>query len=85
MAGWLALRDTNTGEVTRRDCDGLFLLLGADPRCEWLPPGVNLDERGFVLTGRDVPQSLWVDGLPPESLATSVPGTSPWATSGPAP
>lgn len=71
---WLDMRDTNTGHVERRNCEGLFLLIGADPRCEWLPPELALDGRGFVLTGRDVPQDEWVDGLPPESLATSVPG-----------
>ena len=38
---WLELRNTGTGETTRRDCGGLFLLLGAEPRCEWLPTGVH--------------------------------------------
>jgi thioredoxin reductase (NADPH) len=71
---WLELRKTITGETTRRDCGGLFLLLGGEPRCEWLPTGVTRDTRGFVLTGRDVPQESWTDGLPPESLATSIPG-----------
>ena len=71
---WIELRDTVDGAVVRRACTGLFLLLGADPRCEWLPPELALDERGFVLTGRDVPKSSWIDGLPPESLATSIPG-----------
>ncbi len=71
---WLDMRDTTTGDVVRRNCEGLFLLLGAEPRCEWVADAVMLDERGFVLTGRDVPQEAWVDGLPPESLATSVPG-----------
>lgn len=71
---WLDVRDTVTGDVVRRNCEGLFLLLGAEPRCEWLPAEVTLDDRGFVLTGRDVPQDVWVDGMPPESLATSVPG-----------
>ena len=71
---WLDVRGTVTGDVVRRNCEGLFLLLGAEPRCEWLPAAVTLDDRGFVLTGRDVPQDSWVDGLPPESLATSVPG-----------
>ncbi|MDQ2677390.1 MAG: NAD(P)/FAD-dependent oxidoreductase [Actinomycetota bacterium] len=71
---WIELRDTVDGAVVRRACAGLFLLLGADPRCEWLPPQMALDDRGFVLTGRDVPRSAWVDGLPPESLATSIPG-----------
>ena len=32
------------------------------------------DERGFVLTGRDVPKDRWTDGLPPDNLATTVPG-----------
>jgi len=49
-------------------------LLGAEPHCAWLPPEVCRDERGFVLTGRDVPMEYWVDNCPPESLATSVPG-----------
>ena len=71
---WLDMRDTTTGDVVRRNCEGLFLLLGAEPRCEWVADAVMLDERGFVLSGRDVPQEAWVDGLPPESLATSVPG-----------
>jgi thioredoxin reductase (NADPH) len=71
---WIDVRDTRTGEVARRDVQGLFLLLGAEPRCEWLPPGIALDERGFVLTGRDVPKELWVGGLPPANLATTVPG-----------
>jgi len=71
---WLELRNTVTGETTRRDCGSLFLLLGAEPRCEWLPTGVTRDTRGFLLTGRDVPQESWTDGLPPESLATSIPG-----------
>jgi thioredoxin reductase (NADPH) len=58
----------------RQNAEGLFLLLGAEPRCDWLPPDVARDERGFVLTGRDVPKALWREGLPPESLGTSVPG-----------
>jgi thioredoxin reductase (NADPH) len=71
---WIDLCDTVTREVERRSCDGLFLLLGAEPRCEWLPRDLALDDRGFVLTGRDVPQGSWRGGLPPESLATSIPG-----------
>ena len=53
---------------------GLFLLLGAEPHCDWIPPAVARDDHGFVLTGRDVPRDRWVDGLPPENLATTVPG-----------
>ena len=71
---WIALRDLNTGEVSRHEAGGLFLLIGAAPQCDWLPPEVVRDEHGFVLTGRDVPKHSWVDGLPPANLATPVPG-----------
>ncbi|WP_235547577.1 MULTISPECIES: FAD-dependent oxidoreductase [unclassified Nocardioides] len=71
---WLCLEDVRTGERDRVPAYGLFLLLGAEPQCDWLPGEVARDERGFVLTGRDVPQHAWVDGLPPPPLATTVPG-----------
>jgi thioredoxin reductase (NADPH) len=71
---WLGLRDVRTGATDRVPAYGLFLLLGAEPRCDWLPPEVARDQHGFVLTGRDVPRERWVDGLPPQSLATTVPG-----------
>ena len=71
---WIRVRDTNSGEESTRECRGLFLLLGAEPRCDWLPPSVERDERGFVLTGRDIPTRRWVDGLPPANLETTVPG-----------
>ncbi|GAA5144341.1 FAD-dependent oxidoreductase [Nocardioides marinquilinus] len=71
---WLAVRDLDTGEVARREVQDLFLLLGAEPHCDWLPPGLARDQRGFVLTGRDVPHEAWPDTRPPASLATTVPG-----------
>ena len=71
---WLSLEDVRTGERTRVTAQGLFLLLGAEPHCDWLPDAVARDERGFVLTGRDAPKSCWRDGLPPDNLATTVPG-----------
>ncbi|WP_182524531.1 FAD-dependent oxidoreductase [Nocardioides dongkuii] len=71
---WVGLEDTRTGERTRHDTHGLFLLLGAEPHCDWVPPQVALDENGFVLTGRDTPRAHWADGVPPASLATTVPG-----------
>jgi len=72
--GWLRLRDVRTGHEERVEAGGLFLLIGAAPHCDWLPPEVRRDEHGFVLTGRDVPAECWVGGLPPENLATCVPG-----------
>jgi thioredoxin reductase (NADPH) len=71
---WVDLEDVRTGARERRRIGGLFLLLGAEPHCEWLPAQVARDARGFVLTGRDVPAELWHGQLPPADLETSVPG-----------
>ena len=71
---WLGIRDLETGEVSRHEAAGLFLLLGAEPHCDWLPVELCRDEHGFVVTGRDVPKEVWVGGLPPANLATVVPG-----------
>lgn len=70
---WVGLED-GAGDVERLDVDGLFLLLGADPGCDWLPADVARDEGGFVLTGREIPSELWRDGRPPAPLETTVPG-----------
>lgn len=68
------VENLDTGEVARRGIGGLFLLIGADPHTDWLPEAVCRDGNGFILTGRDVPEQFWSDGLPPANLATSVPG-----------
>ncbi|WAL39694.1 FAD-dependent oxidoreductase [Brevibacterium sp. BRM-1] len=71
---WLALEDVDSGERERVAAQGLFLLLGAEPHCEWLPPEAARDERGFVLTGRDLPRQRWASDVPPADLETSIPG-----------
>lgn len=71
---WLALRDCDTGETERVEASGLYLLLGAEPHCAWLPDDICTDDHGFVLAGRDVPERFWVEGTPPAPLATVVPG-----------
>ena len=71
---WLTVQNIDSGQESTRPAGGLFLLLGASPHCSWLPEDIALDERGFVLTGRDVPRISWADGLPPPTLTTTVPG-----------
>lgn len=71
---WVTVRDLNSGAEERREIGGLFLLLGADPGCDWVPETICRDERGFVLTGRDIPKHLWPGGTPPANLETAVPG-----------
>ncbi len=43
-----------TCESQRRPCAGLFLFIGAVPFTDWLDGVVQLDGKGFVLTGTDV-------------------------------
>lgn len=71
---WVDLEDIATGERERRRVGGLYLLLGAEPHCDWLPDAVCRDDRGFVLTGRDVPPEHWSGEVPPADLETAVPG-----------
>jgi thioredoxin reductase (NADPH) len=71
---WLRLCDTESGEHQQVPADALLLLLGADPCTDWLPGELARDDTGFLLTGRRVPKSSWVAGLPPEPYATTVPG-----------
>ncbi|WP_156465301.1 FAD-dependent oxidoreductase [Knoellia sp. Soil729] len=71
---WLNLRDLDSGDDERVDAAGLYLLLGAQPTCQWLPTDVARDERGFVLSGADTPWQSWQGGRPPAPYATTVPG-----------
>jgi thioredoxin reductase (NADPH) len=64
-----------TGETTRRRASALFVLIGADAETAWLPPQIGRDERGYVITGRDVlATGAWAGGRDPYLLETTVPG-----------
>jgi thioredoxin reductase (NADPH) len=53
----------------------LFVLIGARPHTDWLPPGIERDARGYVQTGGLVhPYDRWPLARPPHSFETSVPG-----------
>ena len=51
----------------------MFVLIGAEPRTDWLAEVVERDDRGFILTGADIASERWPDSrrLPFE---TSMPG-----------
>jgi thioredoxin reductase (NADPH) len=56
----------------------VFVLIGGEPRTQWLPPGIQL-EGGYILTGRDIVRdgshlSRWPLDRAPLPLETSVPG-----------
>jgi len=74
-------RDKATGEVSSHDIRHLFIMTGASPRTDWLKGCVVMDDKGFILTGRDLDGSLGVNGAPiwpltraPQMLETSLPG-----------
>ena len=48
----VTLRDATTGLTTERPVTAAFILIGAIPRTDWLPPQIRRDDHGFVLTGR---------------------------------
>ena len=51
----ISLRNRNTGEVVEKSVSGLFIMIGAVPRTDWLPDAIARDQKGFVLTGDDGP------------------------------
>jgi thioredoxin reductase (NADPH) len=71
----LTLRGVNSGEQQVAAADGLFIMIGARPRTEWLPESIACDSRGFVLTGEHVvEQGSWPLDRTPLMLETSLPG-----------
>ncbi len=75
--------DRVTGEVSTRDIRHVFIMAGASPRTEWLQGCVALDDKGFILTGRDLnldgaigtaSSSIWPLTRAPQMLETSLPG-----------
>jgi thioredoxin reductase (NADPH) len=50
------LRDRTSGKSSELPVGGLFILIGAVPRTEWLPEELARDSQGFVLTGEDGPR-----------------------------
>jgi thioredoxin reductase (NADPH) len=55
LTGLVALNN-ETGERQEFAAKALFVFIGAVPRTDWLGSMVEVDDRGFILTGRDVPR-----------------------------
>lgn len=69
------IRNATNDTVSRHDCGGLFIFIGADAETEWLPADIARDRRGYVLTGDDVMKAkCWSSDRDPYLLETSVPG-----------
>ena len=74
-------RDKSTGATSTRDICHVFLMTGASPRTAWLQGCVALDDKGFILTGRDIittphnggSSPAWTLTRPPQMFETSLP------------
>jgi thioredoxin reductase (NADPH) len=71
-------QNKNTGETSTHNIRHLFIMAGASPHTDWLKGCVLLDNKGFILTGRDLdPLSHsfnWPLPRAPQMLETSLPG-----------
>jgi thioredoxin reductase (NADPH) len=76
--GWLAevvIRRRDTGEEESVAAEGLFVMIGAEPRTGWLPDGVVRDRQGFVLCGTDaMSEPVWPLERIPMPYETTLPG-----------
>jgi thioredoxin reductase (NADPH) len=71
----LVLRDRASGGEEKVDAQALFLMIGAQPHTGWLPPAIERDPAGFVLTGADLSAAARrAFDRAPLPLETSLPG-----------
>lgn len=75
----ISLKNRETGAVERVPANSLFIFIGAEPKTEWLAGTLERDERGFILTGRDLMRDGkrpkgWTSDRDPNLLEASVPG-----------
>jgi thioredoxin reductase (NADPH) len=70
----LTLEDGATGQREDVTAAALFVLIGAEPRTEWLRETIARDDRGYLLTGRDVSGESWSLQRAPLPFETSMPG-----------
>jgi thioredoxin reductase (NADPH) len=76
--GWT---DKITDETSTHAIRHVFIMTGASPRTEWLRGCLALDDKGFILTGRDIDAAMrsdrtvtWPLTRAPQMLETNLPG-----------
>ena len=77
----VAWQDRKTGETSSHAIPHVFIMTGASPRTHWLRGCLALDDKGFILTGRDLDGAggshqhpSWPLARQPQMLETSRPG-----------
>jgi thioredoxin reductase (NADPH) len=76
----LLLEDSASGTVDTVSSAAVFVLIGGQPRTEWLSEDIVRDRGGYIVTGQDLllrdwgTPAVWTQERPPMLLETSVPG-----------
>lgn len=73
----LVLSDIASGRIRTVPATALFVLIGAQPHTDWLPAEIRRDDKGFVLTGQDLPPTQRAESRQAATrlpLETSMPG-----------
>ena len=70
-------REKDSPDSTTQSIHHVFIMTGASPRTDWLRGCVSLDDKGFILTGRDLDtvkqDRSWPLARSPYMLETSLP------------
>ena len=75
----LELLNNQTKNQYEEPTEAMFVFIGTRPNTDWFKHQLLRDQKGFVLTGRDVVQAkefnkIWSESREPMSLETCVPG-----------
>jgi thioredoxin reductase (NADPH) len=75
----LTLLDQMSGVTETVPAAAVFVMIGAEPRTQWLPEDIRRDRWGSVVTGPDLmagghPPDAWPLRRPPMLLESSLPG-----------
>jgi thioredoxin reductase (NADPH) len=71
---WIDLKDRATGAIERVAVSGLFVLIGANPRTDWLPTSVQRDAWGYLATGGHCECGIDDGERAPVMFETTMPG-----------
>jgi thioredoxin reductase (NADPH) len=65
--------DDASGTTSTLPIGHIFSMTGAKPQTDWLAGCLRLDDKGFILTGPDLPSGTTLRGRPPMLFETSLP------------
>jgi thioredoxin reductase (NADPH) len=70
----LTLENARSGLRQEVEAAALFVLIGAESCANWLTGELETDDRGYLMTGRDLSLNTWQLSRPPLPFETSLPG-----------